>query len=182
MHKVTKIRKVLPPVPGMMTRPLTKVENLDPKEVGQAYDRMEAEATLSREIDGLAFASTMKVVEYIDTFPDNAPPEMHARLLQLAANRLRRVKTDEPSYLIATMSQTSLKHPMQYDGTLEDGESFFIRYRKHNLTVHVDDHLVEYQELPGTVNPNVLEFGQLKMLLRDLFMFPDEDSVILKRI
>lgn len=176
------IRKVLPPVPGLLKKPLVDVSKLDPKEVGQAYDRMEAEATLSRELEGLVFATTRKFLEYIDTFPDNAPPEMMRRLLHMTAERLRRARTEEPLQRIVSMRQISIKNPTQYDGITETEDAFFIRYQNHKLTVHVDDALVEYQELPGSLPPNQLEFGQMRMLLRELFEFPEEDTVILKRL
>lgn len=175
-------RKIIPHTPKMLKGTIPDIERLDPKEIGQAMDRFAAENIIAQELDGLQFVSTKKFIEYADTFPANAPEGFYRRLLQMATDRLRRSKTEEPEYHVASMRQTSLSNPTQYDGILEDGDQFFVRYTGHKLCVYIDDHLVDYQELPESLHPNRIELGQLRMLCRSLFTFPEDDAIILKRL
>jgi hypothetical protein len=175
-------KKIMPTVPKLLARPFAKLEDVEPKDVGEAYDYIAAENTIQAEVTGLVFATTQKFIEYVETFPDNAPPEFTKKLLLQALERLRRANTEEPSYKIVSMRQISLANPTQYDGVLEDGDPFFIRYANHRLTIYCDDQLIDYQELPTSLHPNKIELGKLRMLCRSLFEFPDDENIMLKSI
>lgn len=93
-------------------------------------------------------------------------------LLREAARRL--AAQTEQGYRVASVRQLSIQSPTLYDGTLEDGDEFMVRYKNHRLTVYIDDQLVEYDELPETLPPNRITLEEIEKWLNGLLVFPSE--------
>lgn len=95
-----------------------------------------------------------------------------AALLHEAARRL--AAQTEQGYRVASVRQLSLQSPTLFEGTLEDGDEFMVRYKNHRLTVYIDDQLVEYEELPETLPPNRITLEEIEKCLNGLLVFPSE--------
>lgn len=95
--------------------------------------------------------------------------------LREAARRLES-RTDA-AYRVASVRLVSKANPTQFDGVLEDGDAFFVRYREHQITVYVDDHLIHFDEIPDAPLPDRITFAEAKRLLREVLEFPDSFKV-----
>lgn len=93
-------------------------------------------------------------------------------LLRETARRL--TAQGEPGYLVVSVRQLSKQNPTLFEGTLEDGDEFMIRYKNYRLTVYIDDQLVEYDELPETLPPNRITLEEIEKRLNGLLVFPSE--------
>lgn len=97
-------------------------------------------------------------------------PDLSA-LLREAAQRL--TLQADPAYLVSSVRMVSKSDPTQFEGVLEDGDSFFVRYRERQITVYVDDHLIHFDEVPDAPVPDRITYAEAKKLLREVLEFPD---------
>lgn len=97
---------------------------------------------------------------------EDAPAAM-GELLRESADRLR--ANAGPRYRVTSMRRISAHDPLMYEGTLEDGDNFFIRFRANALTLHIDDHLVDFHEVPD--KSGEMSLSRIQSLLRNTLDF-----------
>lgn len=116
-----------------------------------------------------------QLADSLRTFAKTLADETAASLLHEAARRL--TLQADPAYRVSSVRMVSKADPTQFDGVLEDGDAFFVRYRSRQITVYVDDHLIHFDEFPDAPVPDRITFAEAKRLLREVLEFPDSLKV-----
>jgi len=102
-----------------------------------------------------------------------------AALLEEAAARLAILAGVVPSFRIASIRLVCENAPTLFDGVLENGDEFFLKYTKGKLTAFVDDVLSGYDE-PDLDDPERITLEQVRDRLRGQFVFPVSRPVLRK--
>jgi hypothetical protein len=95
-------------------------------------------------------------------------------LLREAAQRLR--LRGSPQFRAVSVRQVCAERLTEFEGVLtETGDDFFIRYHHRSLTLFVDDHLCEYEELSEIEHPDPdrISFDKVRALLANTIELPD---------
>lgn len=114
----------------------------------------------------------------IDTIAKTLHRE-NAALLREAARRLK--LREALAWRVRSIRQVSVERPAQWDGVLEDGDKFFVRYAGGDLTLHVDDTLCEYIE-PELPHPDRITLDQVKSLLAQTLDFGKASPLALRKL
>jgi hypothetical protein len=103
---------------------------------------------------------------------ENLAANLPADARQTLREAARRIRDELGNpYPVVALRVLSKANPMMIEGTLADGDSFFVRYREGKLTVHVDDMLIEFIELPDMPPPGALGFDRIQSLLAHVLDF-----------